>query len=168
MEKLKKNLFISGIILIVFLMYLYFDLYRYLYYRGFFYLFILTHSLMLVIGLKLLKIYDLKISKVLKVILFIFAIVYAFLIFYYHKNRNSTEIENFGIIKKGVVIKKRIHSRSSSMWLVSEFSYKGVNYKSTLYLKKDAFNRVKLNDTVKIKFLEKFPKLNRTKRVYFK
>ena len=87
-----------------------------------------------------------------------------FLILYFNSSRIQNQIDQNGILINGIVKKKEYGSKSAR-WLVSEFHHNGIKYKSTFHMKIEEFKKVKTKDTVIIKFINEYPKLNRTEEV---
>ena len=84
-----------------------------------------------------------------------------FLMLYFNSSRIQNQIDQNGILINGIVEKKEYGSQSTR-WLESKFHHNGIEYKSTFHMKIKEFKRVKIKDTVLIKFINEHPKLNRT------
>ncbi len=82
----------------------------------------------------------------------------------FNSTRIQNKIDNDGILKNGIVEKKERGSKSVR-WLESIFNHNGINYKSTFHMEIEDFDKVNLKDSVLIKFIPEYPKLNRTEKL---
>ena len=86
-------------------------------------------------------------------------------ILYFHSSRIQERIDNEGTMIKGIVVDKRYGSKGSP-WLETKFIFNGQTYRSTLHISdRRKFKKVRLEDSVLIKFIEHHPKLNRTEKL---
>ncbi|TBV26041.1 hypothetical protein DMZ43_09050 [Meridianimaribacter sp. CL38] len=80
-------------------------------------------------------------------------------------NRIQNRIDKEGIYIKGIVVKKEYGAKSPP-WLTTNFKYDGKTYKSNLSITdSNEFEKIELTDSVLIKFIKEYPKMNRTEKL---
>ena len=89
-----------------------------------------------------------------------------FLVLYFNSSRVQNRIDNDGILTNGIVSEKK-NGTTASSYLITEFSYKGISYESQLTISDyREFEKIKLGDSVLIKFVKEYPKMmNRTEKL---
>ena len=87
-----------------------------------------------------------------------------FLILYFNASRIQNWIDKDGILTNGTIIKKKYGAKTSP-YVITEFNYNGINYESQLTIPDSReFEKVKLGDSVLIKFVKEYPNMNRTEK----
>ncbi|WP_299101558.1 hypothetical protein [uncultured Winogradskyella sp.] len=87
------------------------------------------------------------------------------LLIYLNASKINNKIDSEGIYIKGVIVKTYYGAKSSPS-LTANFNYNGINYTSNLSITDSkAFKKIKLTDSVLIKFIAKYPKLNRSEKL---
>ncbi|WP_055445596.1 hypothetical protein [Lacinutrix mariniflava] len=89
-----------------------------------------------------------------------------FLILYFNGSRVQNRIDNDGILTNGIVIEKKYGAKTSP-YLITEFSHNDLKYESQLTIPDSReFEKIKLGDSVLIKFVKEYPKMmNRTEKL---
>lgn len=88
-----------------------------------------------------------------------------FLILYFNASRVQKLIDKEGILTKGIVVEKKYGAKTPP-YVITSFNYKGLNYKSRLTIPDSRkFKTVNLGDSVIIKFVYKYPNINRTEKL---
>lgn len=89
-----------------------------------------------------------------------------FLILYFNASRVQNRIDKDGVLTNGIVIEKKYGAKTSP-YVITEFNYNGLNYKSQLTIPDSReFEKIKLGDSVIIKFVKEHPKMmNRTEKL---
>ncbi len=87
-----------------------------------------------------------------------------FLILYFNASRVQNWIDKDGILTNGTIIKKKYGAKTSP-YVITEFNYNGINYESQLTIPDSReFEKVRLGDSVLIKFVKEYPNMNSTEK----
>ena len=159
---MKRVLIVFGIIIISLELTLYFFWYKELEFMKFFVLLGLCHlaNTAIIFGI-LTEILPKKKRKLIVNISLGIGISF-FLILYFNASRVQNWIDKDGILTNGSIIKKKYGAKTSP-YVITEFNYNGVNYESKLTIPDSReFEKIKLGDSVLIKFVKEYPNMNRT------
>ncbi|WP_055437663.1 hypothetical protein [Lacinutrix algicola] len=161
---MKRVLIVFGIIVISLELTLYFFWYKELEFMKFFVLLGLCHLANTAIIFGILTETLPKKKRKLIVNLSIGIGISFFLILYFNASRVLNWIDKDGILTNGSIIKKKYGAKTSP-YVITEFNYKGVNYESQLTISDSReFEKIKLGDSVLIKFVKEYPNMNRTEK----
>lgn len=105
-----------------------------------------------------------KERKELRENLVFFAFVLLVPLFIFNSYRINSKITKEGVLTSGIVKRKQVGTKSVR-WLESTFNHNGVDYKSTFHLDREIYDTVKIKDNVLVKYIEDYPKLNRTEKL---
>ncbi|MGH1383684.1 hypothetical protein [Kordia sp.] len=161
---MKKTLFVLGTILIGLEFILYIHWYKELYFMEFFFLIGFCHLSITAIFFGILTEFLPKEKRklIINLSFCVFGLIIPLIL--YNSYRIQNKIDNEGILKSGIVEKKERGSKSVR-WLESKFNYNGIDYNSNFHMEIEDFDKVNIKDTVLIKFIPEYPKLNRTEKL---
>ncbi|MFI1770230.1 hypothetical protein [Thalassobellus citreus] len=163
---MKRVLIVFGIIIISLEITLYFFWYKELKPMEFFVLLGLCHlaNTSIIFGI-MTEILPKKKRKLIINLSLALAITF-FMILYFNGSRVQNRIDNDGVLTNGIVIEKKYGAKTSP-YLITEFSHNGLKYESQLTIPDSReFEKVKLGDSVLIKFVKEYPKMmNRTEKL---
>ncbi|WP_335974929.1 hypothetical protein [Gaetbulibacter jejuensis] len=162
---MKKFLIISGIIIVSLEIAIYLFWYKELYNIEFFVLTGLCHFALTSIVFGIMTEIRPKIKRKLIINISFGIFAFLFLIIFLNTTRIQNRIDKEGIYIKGIVVKKEYGAKSTP-WLTTNFKYDGKTYKSNLSITdSNEFEKIELTDSVLIKFIKEYPKMNRTEKL---
>ncbi|WP_396601684.1 hypothetical protein [Algibacter sp. R77976] len=161
---MKRVLIVFGIIIISLEIAIYFFWYKELKFEGFFILAGLCHFTNTVIVFGILTEILPKQKRKLITNLSLGLALSFFLIHYFNSVRIKNWINKDGILTNGTIIKKKYGAKTSP-YVITEFNYKGTKYESRLTISGSSeFEKIKLGDSVLIKFVKEYPNMNKTEK----
>ena len=92
--------------------------------------------------------------------------IFFFILVIFNGYRVQNQIDRNGIYTNGIVVDKKKGAKTSP-YLITEFSYQGLNYESRLTISdSQEFEKIELGDSVLIRFIKEYPRMmNRTEKL---
>lgn len=160
---LRIPILILGIIITTINFGVYFFWYKKIYFSEFFFIFIFLHGGTSFILYDLLaKTYQNKKQIIEKYTLVFFSL--SFVLVFFHSKRLTNKINKHGVKTIGIIKKKKRGYRSNAI-IKSTFIEKNNEFMSTYHSNNSDFKNISIGDTVIIKFIPNYPKMNRTLKV---